>query len=859
MTPPPSKRLRIEVQADAESGVLLFEPLDTPAGAVCATAAVQNTLMRLESCERVFCSQTLAATPTPPAGVCDSRESERSLEGDFKISYSQTYLRCEAQTQASTSEEAADQCSGLQAAHQVAGPSAPGVRSRAERQSTTPELVHMGVPSGARGSEPLASPKLFPIFRPKTQWKTLHIVRHGESEYNAATSVARDFRDPQIYDPRLTDKGRRQAAKLAAQLKVPEGALWVVSPLTRAVETFLLARRRLGVTPSRDLAAGAALPAKVVVRSELAEHLATTGDIGLPATTLRHRFPLLCEAAAELPERWWFAPEANDVAAKRFGRAEPRKHMQERVGQFRRWVQARPEQVIVAIGHSCMFRELTGGGRHLKNCEPARCEEAQLASAGQTQRPAVEDAAKQREIHREEVAKHRTRDSVWVTYKDGVYDVTEFAAAHPGGAARLMLAAGGAIDPFWAMYAQHQTAEVRQLLEQYRIGTLVGGGASQQVADPYANEPQRHPALVVRTAKPFNAETPGALLAGSPLTPVDLFYVRNHLPVPHVDAATHSVRVEGEGLRTVELSLKDLQTRFKKHTITATLQCTGNRRDDLNSVKPVKGLEWSVGAIGTAEFAGARLCDVLAYAGLSSSDGFGEVEHIQFEGLDSDVSGTCYGASIPVDKAVTPRDDVLLAYEMNGRELSADHGFPVRVVAPGIAGARSVKWLSRIIASKHESDSHWQQKDYKSFSPNVDWDNVDWSSAPAVQETNVQSAICEPAPGSEVEGPLDEIEVTGYAYSGGGQPIIRVDVSADGGATWTTAQLQPIDARRYRAWAWTLWKATVPLPQGTEGPLRLVCKAVDGAYNTQPESPAPIWNLRGVLNNAWHSVQVNVV
>ena len=56
------------------------------------------------------------------------------------------------------------------------------------------------------------------------------------------------------------------------------------------------------------------------------------------------------------------------------------------------------------------------------------------------------------------------------------------------------------------------------------------------------------------------------------------------------------MRVEGEGLRTVELSLKDLQTRFKKHTITATLQCTGNRRDDLNAVKPVKGLEWSVGA-----------------------------------------------------------------------------------------------------------------------------------------------------------------------------------------------------------------------------------------------------------------------
>ena len=70
----------------------------------------------------------------------------------------------------------------------------------------------------------------------------------------------------------------------------------------------------------------------------------------------------------------------------------------------------------------------------------------------------------------------------------------------------------------------------------------VGAGANQQVEDPYANEPQRHPALVVRTAKPFNAETPAALLAGAALTPVDLFYVRNHLPVPHIDPATHSVR-----------------------------------------------------------------------------------------------------------------------------------------------------------------------------------------------------------------------------------------------------------------------------------------------------------------------------
>ena len=133
---------------------------------------------------------------------------------------------------------------------------------------------------------------------------------------------------------------------------------------------------------------------------------------------------------------------------------------------------------------------------------------------------------------------------------------------------------------------------------------------------------------------------------------------------------------------------------------------------------------------------------MLAYAGLGE-DTVDDVEHIQFEGLDSDISGTCYGASIPVSKAVSRSDDVILAYEMNGRcvaiqctspccecndaparmlhalsvrevhclcsPLPLDHGFPVRVVVPGTTGARSVKWLSRIIASKEESGSHWQQ------------------------------------------------------------------------------------------------------------------------------------------------------
>ncbi|KAK9824449.1 hypothetical protein WJX72_010318 [[Myrmecia] bisecta] len=460
---------------------------------------------------------------------------------------------------------------------------------------------------------------------------------------------------------------------------------------------------------------------------------------------------------------------------------------------------------------------------------------------------------------KEEVAKHKTRDSrIWVTHQGKVYDVSDWADLHPGGAQRLMLAAGGPLEPFWAMYQQHNQPAVRNILQQFQIGELEGGAAaSQPVEDPYKGEPERHPILIVRTQKPFNAETPKDILAEHLITPNEFFFVRNHLPVPHVDASSYSLRIEGEGLRALHLSLEDLKTKFKKHSIIATLQCSGNRRDDMAQVKPIKGLDWDVGAIGTAVWGGVRLRDVLRAAGMDDEAANSEVQHIQFEGLDQDESSTHYGASIPIEKAVDPFGDVLLAYEMNGSPLPADHGYPVRVVVPGVTGARSVKWLARVVASKEESSSHWQQKDYKSFSPNVDWDNVDWSSAPALQETNVQSAITEPKPGAKVGAGMD-LPVKGYAFSGGGRPIIRVDVSADGGKTWTTAELQRAEQQqRHRAWGWTLWNAEVPVPADQKGPVQLMAKATDSSYNSQPDTAGPIWNLRGVVNNAWHRVDVD--
>jgi sulfite oxidase len=467
---------------------------------------------------------------------------------------------------------------------------------------------------------------------------------------------------------------------------------------------------------------------------------------------------------------------------------------------------------------------------------------------------------------KEDVSKHRSKATgIWVTYRDGVYDVSQWVDIHPGGASRLMLAAGGPIDSFWAMYAQHNTDQVKEILEEYRIGNLEGGAAP--VGDPYANEPtDRHPALGVRSTAPMNAETPLELLAEALLTPTDIFYIRNHLPVPmELGKEDYRVEVGGSGLKTVSLSLDDLKRTFKKRSIIATIQCTGNRRKDLMdspSPKEIKGLKWEGSAIGTAIWSGVLLRDVLIAAGIDENDP--DIKHIRFEGCDEDISGSTYGASIPISKAMDPRGDVLLAYEMNEKELTRDHGFPLRVIVPGVAACRSVKWLRKIEASAEESQSFWQQNDYKTFSPNVDWDNVDWKASPAIQNMPVTSAITEPIPGRKHVISRDgdssmTVGVKGYAWSGGGNGIIRVDVSIDNGATWQDATLKKVDQEPGRGWAWALWECDVEIPKGHKGPLSVVAKATDESCNTQPERADGIWNLRGVCCNTWPKIELDIV
>jgi sulfite oxidase len=502
---------------------------------------------------------------------------------------------------------------------------------------------------------------------------------------------------------------------------------------------------------------------------------------------------------------------------------------------------------------------------------------------------------KKKLFKRTEVAQHNSIEKgVWITYKGNVYDITEFIKHHPGGSHTIMLGAGGDVEPFWNTYTVHHASEVQALLARYKIGELVAEDKLEvrdMVADdennPYANDPPRNPLLRVHTKQPFNAETPPKLLMPTYITPTDIFFVRNHLPVPEVDLANYKLTIctgtdgDPDNLKVLgEFSLDDLKTKFKSYTVDSVIQCSGNRRNDLKRIKEVKGLDWSVGAISNARWTGVRLLDLLDYLAVKRNDP--NIKHVQLEGLDCDMTGQSYGASVSADFAFDPNKEVLLAYEMNGQPLTRDHGFPLRFIAPGVTGARNVKWLSKIILSHEESNSHWQRKDYKSFSPNVDMFNLNFDESASIQETPVQSAICDPLDGEKVnviwtgdgQSRKAHLPVKGYAYSGGGKMIIRVDVSADGGKNWTTAKLLDVPTddrglpdytRRNQVFAWTRWSAELPITndllEGAKNKLdsvEILCRAFDSSYNSQPERAETIWNVRGVVNNSWHKVKIHL-
>ncbi|MEU4790888.1 sulfite oxidase [Micromonospora tulbaghiae] len=325
-----------------------------------------------------------------------------------------------------------------------------------------------------------------------------------------------------------------------------------------------------------------------------------------------------------------------------------------------------------------------------------------------------------------------------------------------------------------------------------------------------------------------NAEMRWPSMAGQGyVVPVDRFFVRNHTLTPHLDAATWRLRLFGDGLRgaptrdtPVEFDLDELR-RLPAEEHAALLECAGNGRRYFaeQQDEPAPGVAWGLGSVGVARWRGVKLGTVLRLAGLRD-----EAVDVMPEGLDADyVSGGVNLGRVrrpmPVAKAL---DDVLLAYEMNGEPLPADHGFPVRVVVPGWVGISSIKWVGAIEVSTTPLFSPWNTQFYRMFGPGHPADGTVLTTQP------VRSAFELPWDARVPAG--DEVLLTGRSWSGNG-PIEHVEV--DTGDGWRPADLVEAD----RGGAWQRWTARWRPP--TAGRHVLRARATDCTGARQPDRAAP--------------------
>jgi DMSO/TMAO reductase YedYZ molybdopterin-dependent catalytic subunit len=325
--------------------------------------------------------------------------------------------------------------------------------------------------------------------------------------------------------------------------------------------------------------------------------------------------------------------------------------------------------------------------------------------------------------------------------------------------------------------------------------------------------------LIIRQKEPANLEMPFDQL-DSYLTPPELFYIRSHFPAPKVDAAGYQLRIDGAVRNPLALSYKELRE-VPSETRIATLECAGNGRVFL--IPQVRGAQWELGAVGNAAWTGVPLRALLERAGLED-----DACEVVFEGADRGIpteepippGPISYVRSVPRQKAVQP--EVLIAYQMNGRDLSRDHGFPVRAIVPGHYGMASVKWLTRIQAVREPFQGYWQTSDYGY------WDYLDGKPVRrAIAEMKLKSAIARPRV-YETVLPNQTYTVFGAAWAGE-TDVTEIAVSTDGGQTWAEAHfLDPVQRH-----AWRRWKFDWLTPK-SPGRYTLLARAKDANGTLQP-------------------------
>ena len=349
--------------------------------------------------------------------------------------------------------------------------------------------------------------------------------------------------------------------------------------------------------------------------------------------------------------------------------------------------------------------------------------------------------------------------------------------------------------------------------------------------------------LILLTSRPPQLETPKHFFKEL-ITPNEALFVRWHnanIPTS-VDLRTWRIKVGGNTDRSFELSMDDLKG-LPKVTYTAVIQCAGNGR---SLFEPrVAGGQWGNGAMGNVTWSGARLKDVLARAGVK-----GDSVEVAFNGLDSGVlpSVPDLVKALPVDKAL--EEDLIIAYEMNGKPLTMLNGFPARLVVPGWYASYWVKALSDITVLSKPLATFWMDPAYRI--PANPCACIPPGSKPGktvpINRMDTRSLIIEPSAGNTLPAGK-EVIISGLAFSGG-YGIKDVVVSVDGGKVWREAKLGK-DLGKY---SWIQW--SLPWRPSKKGKYTLMARATDSIGESQPLDS--LWNPAGYMRNNIEKVAVTV-
>lgn len=353
--------------------------------------------------------------------------------------------------------------------------------------------------------------------------------------------------------------------------------------------------------------------------------------------------------------------------------------------------------------------------------------------------------------------------------------------------------------------------------------------------------------MIVHNKQPWNMETPVHLLDDK-VTPIDKMFVRNNGLLPaSVDADTWTLTIDGEAVPNPKTyTLKELKTKFKHHTYSLVLECGGNGRGELNP--PASGNQWGFGGVSCGSWTGVRLKDVLADAGIADN-----ATYIGYYATDRHLSGDpkkiVISRGVPIDKAL--EDETLLAFALNGADIPAIEGHPLRLVVGGWPASVSGKWVNRIAVRdrvhdgpKMESPSYRVPK--SPVEPGVQVADEDMV---IIESMPVKSIITYPKTGALVKTG-QTIKLRGHAWAGDHE-VGEVEISTDYGQTWKKVTLEaPVNRL-----AWQHWRTQISFPE--KGYYEVWVKATDIRGVSQP-MVVPGWNPRGYLNNATHRIAVKV-